>query len=586
MSTIRAAGLPRGVPHRYSHTQRPRSAIVALSAVLYNSYLEDWYHRFMYAQSRTDSKVVPPSAMHLQTALTLPFLSSAIVPDYTTSPAGNPFISGWYADPDAKFFPSTSRYWVYPTSSFPGPQQTYLDAFSSSDLVHWTKHRDILNTSSVSWAKQQVWAPCVVERNGTYYLYFAANDIWPEDGQIGGIGVAVSDTPDGPFKDAIGKPLIGDYHHGAQPIDQDVFLDDDGSAYIYYGGHSHAVMAKLTDDMTSLDLIDYGNGTTEVFREITPPGYVEGPVVFKRKGVYYMMWSEGGWGGPDYAVAYGTASSPLGPFERKAKILEQDPAVATGSGHNGVVNVPGTDIWYIVYHRRPLGETDENHRVVCYDRLYFEEDGSIRKVKMGVRDNFEDGKLIAWKTWRDEFEVVDGEMRNIIDEGGLGQTWGLALLDTNFTDQVYEADVRILDHGRSDGFVDSRAGLVFRVAEAGPEGRPIVNGYYAAINAYARKVMIGKCQDGSADVHMGETEMDIAVGTSYHLKVIAVGNTLDLYVDDMMEPKIHVMDLVSGENSTIYQSGRNGVFAYFVQAGFDNVVVEKTGTTGLSDRSF
>jgi beta-xylosidase len=246
-------------------------------------------------------------------------LASAIIPNYTTSESGNPFIAGWYADPDADFF--DSQYWVYPTASLPYDEQTYLDAFSSPDLVHWTKHPSILTTASVSWARRAVWAPCVVHRNGKYYLYFGANDIQPGDGQMGGIGVAISDHPNGPFADAIGKPLISDYHHGAQPIDQDVFVDDDGQAYIYYGGHSHAVMAKLNEDMVSLGAFEYDDGSTEIFRDITPPGYVEGAVVFKRQGWYYMMWSEGGWGGPDYAVAYGTADTPLGPFDRVAKIL-------------------------------------------------------------------------------------------------------------------------------------------------------------------------------------------------------------------------------------------------------------------------
>jgi beta-xylosidase len=102
-----------------------------------------------------------------------------------------------------------------------------------------------------------------------------------------------------------------------------------------------------------------------------------------RKGDrYYFMWSEGGWTGPDYAVAYAVATSATGPFERIGKILEQDPAVATGAGHHSVLHAPGSDTWYIVYHRRPLGETDRNHRVVCIDELHFTADGRIVPVKI------------------------------------------------------------------------------------------------------------------------------------------------------------------------------------------------------------
>ena len=122
----------------------------------------------------------------------------------------------------------------------------------------------------------------------------------------------------------------------------------------------------------------FDDGTT--FREITPKGYVEGSFMLMKDGKYYFMWSEGGWTGPDYAVAYAVASSPTGPFERVGKILQQDPAVATGAGHHSVLHAPGSDKWYIVYHRRPLGETDRNHRVVCIDELRFAPDGRILPV--------------------------------------------------------------------------------------------------------------------------------------------------------------------------------------------------------------
>jgi len=94
------------------------------------------------------------------------------------------------------------------------------------------------------------------------------------------------------------------------------------------------------------------------------------------------MWSEGGWTGPDYSVAYAVASSPFGPFERKGKILKQDPAIATGAGHHSVIKMSGTDNYYIVYHRRPLNETDRNARVVCIDKMEFDGDGNIIPVVM------------------------------------------------------------------------------------------------------------------------------------------------------------------------------------------------------------
>ena len=99
-----------------------------------------------------------------------------------------------------------------------------------------------------------------------------------------------------------------------------------------------------------------------------------------KDGKYYFMWSEGGWTGPNYAVAYAIGTSPFGPFERVGKILQQDPAVATGAGHHSVLQAPRSGKWYIVYHRRPLGETDRNHRVVCIDELRFDDKGFVLPV--------------------------------------------------------------------------------------------------------------------------------------------------------------------------------------------------------------
>jgi beta-xylosidase len=287
--------------------------------------------------------------------------------------SGNPIFPGWYADPEAVIF--NQEYWVYPTYSARYEEQVFFDAFSSKDLLHWTKHERILDTSNVKWAKRAVWAPAVVKKDSKYYLFFGANDI-QNNNEYGGIGVAVADKPQGPFKDLLGKPLLDKFHNGAQPIDQFVFQDKDGVYYMFYGGWRHCNVARLNDTFTGF--IPFEDGT--VFKEVTPEGYVEGAFMFIRNGKYYFMWSEGGWTGPDYSVAYAIADSPFGPFKRVAKILQQDPAVATGAGHHSVIQVPGKDTWYIVYHRRPLGETDGNHRVTCIDRLYFDEKGFIKPV--------------------------------------------------------------------------------------------------------------------------------------------------------------------------------------------------------------
>ncbi|WP_158795687.1 glycoside hydrolase family 43 protein [Pedobacter sp. L105] len=297
----------------------------------------------------------------------------------TTS--GNPIFKGWYADPESAIF--NKQYWVYPTFSAPYKEQVFLDAFSSEDLITWTKHPHVLDTSGVKWAKKAMWAPGIVEKENKYYLFFGANDI-QNDKELGGIGVSVSNHPGGPYKDLIGKPLVGSFHNGAQPIDQFIFKDTDGQYYMIYGGWSHCNIVKLSKDFKSL--VPFKDGQT--YKEITPDKYVEGPYMFVRKGKYYFMWSEGGWTGPDYSVAYAMSDSPLGPFKRIGKILKQDPAIATGAGHHSIIHNAKKDLWYIVYHRRPLTETDGNHRETCIDVMSFDENGLIKPViitKEGVK---------------------------------------------------------------------------------------------------------------------------------------------------------------------------------------------------------
>ncbi|RPD39906.1 glycoside hydrolase family 43 protein [Chitinophaga barathri] len=291
--------------------------------------------------------------------------------------AGNPVFPGWYADPEGIIF--GKQYWIYPTYSAPYNKQVFLDAFSSPDLVTWTKHSHILDTNAIRWAKRAVWAPSVIEKKGKYYLFFGANDI-QNDQQPGGIGVAVADHPQGPFKDHLGKPLIDKFHNGAQPIDQFVFHDSNGQYYLIYGGWRHCNIARLKEDFTGFEPFPDGS----VFKEITPDKYVEGPFMFQKGGKYYFMWSEGGWTGPDYCVAYAIADSPMGPFKRIGKILQQNPAIAKGAGHHSVIKVPGEESWYIVYHRRPLTETDANSREVCIEKMEFDGQGLIKSVEITV----------------------------------------------------------------------------------------------------------------------------------------------------------------------------------------------------------
>ncbi|KAI0435991.1 putative glycosyl hydrolase [Xylaria telfairii] len=468
--------------------------------------------------------------------------------NYTTSEAGNPFVAGWYADPGSVIY--NGLFWVYPTTSCAYNEQTYIDAFSSPDLINWTKHPKVLTIANVAWATKALWAPRPISRNGKYYLYFSANDIQEDEvGTIGGIGVAMADKPEGPFIDAIGKPLIGSYHNGAQPIDQDVFVDDVGqNTYIYYGGHSHANVAMLNEDMISIATFDDGT----MFKEITPMNYVNGAKMVKRNGIYYFMWSEGSWAGPDYCVSYAMADNPLGPFDRLAMILQRDSAVAKGTGHHSVIHVPNTDIWYILYHRRPLSETHRNHRTLAYDRMYFNEDGTIQPIIMLVKDNFADGAMLDWTTYGGEWSVQD-QCLTAKDMGG-----GMAMLDTNFTDCVFDATIATI---KGNG----HPGLLFRVTELSRTTHKY-KGYKAAISP-SGVITLGKADLG-AFTDLAQARMDMVLGKEYHVRVVAIGSDIKIFVDDMDKAKIQFTD-------GSFSGGANGVRVFNAAAKFGSVSVAK-----------
>ncbi|KAE8319804.1 glycosyl hydrolase [Aspergillus transmontanensis] len=282
--------------------------------------------------------------LHLPT----PTLTTQSPLNPSTPKSGNPVINGWYADPEARIFDTT--YWLYPTYSAAYETQTFFDAFSSPDLLTWTKHPYILNLTAIPWSTNRAaWAPSVTRSpsTGEYFMYFSAGD-------GAGIGVAKSVSgPAGPFEDVLGRPLVGETVFGAEPIDAQVFVDEaDGNrVWLYFGGWSHAVVVELGADMVSLK---------GEYLEITPKE----------------------WGDNSYGVSYVTGPSPTGPFSSTpTKILQGDDIVGQSTGHNSVFTPDGKD-YYIVYHRRPVNDTERDHRVTCIDRMEFDEQGNILPVKI------------------------------------------------------------------------------------------------------------------------------------------------------------------------------------------------------------
>ena len=294
----------------------------------------------------------------------------------------NPVLNGYYADPDILYSEKNKKYYIYPTSDgFRNWSGTYFKTFSSMDLINWKEENVILDLErDVGWAKRNAWAPCIIEKKidgrFKYFFYFTAAQQ---------IGVAVSDDPAGPFVDS-GNPLIDKFPEGVtrgQHIDPDVFWDPaTGKNYLYWG-NGYMAVAELNDDMISLK-----PGTTRV---ITPDAtFREGTTVFFRNGKYYFLWSEDDTRSENYRVRYGTTDSPTGKINIPANnlVIAKDPAAGLyGTGHNSILQIPGKDEWYIVYHRfnYPRGITMGNaagyYREVCIDRLEFNNDGTIKQVQ-------------------------------------------------------------------------------------------------------------------------------------------------------------------------------------------------------------
>lgn len=304
----------------------------------------------------------------------------------------NPVIPGYYADPEILYSEQTGRYYLYPTTDGAENWDNHdAHIYSSADLRQWQREGTALDlTKDVSWADRKLWAPCIIERKygeGTqvtykYFYYFVAD---------GSIGVATANHPAGPFRDALGKPMLPQPESGPMRghlIDPDVFHDPQSGKYYLYWGNSFLAVAELSEDMLSLK-----EGTMQYViprNRQSDYHYCEGSYVFYRKGKYYFTWSENDTRSPEYRVRYAMSDSPTTVTRPMSDtiVIAKDPALQVyGTGHHAILCKPGTDEWYIVYHRfqRPdglkRGWSAGYYREVCIDRLYFNEDGTLQPVK-------------------------------------------------------------------------------------------------------------------------------------------------------------------------------------------------------------
>lgn len=285
----------------------------------------------------------------------------------------NPIMPG--ADPHAMF--AGGQCWIYPTRS-PAGGQGFL-AFSSKDMKTWTQHGPVLRFADVKWIKDDgatshyAWAPGVAERKGKFYFYYSVGPQGPTPSRI---GVAVGSRPEGPFVDS-GKPLLTG-GKGFEAIDPMVFGDPQTGRYYLYAGGSAG--AKLRVFEMADNMINFRREVTVK----TPPKFTEGAFMHYRDGVYYLSYSHGGWRDPSYSVHYATSNSPTGPWRYRGAILTSD-AHHKGPGHHSILQRPGTDDWYIVYHRwdnAPDTGPYRGQRQIAIEPLHHEYGTWIRPVKM------------------------------------------------------------------------------------------------------------------------------------------------------------------------------------------------------------
>ncbi len=309
------------------------------------------------------------------------FAAAAFAATTASALAVNPIVTHKYsADPNA--FVWNDRLYVVCSHDLDGQKGFEMNDYvllSTDDLVNWTDHGDVFTGGKdVKWC-WNLYAPGAAVKDGKVYLYY------PNSG--GPIGVAVADRPEGPYVDPLGKHLIGREMPGCDScwvFDPAAFVDDDGKAYLYFGGNGDTMAraVRLNDDMTSAQFPGVMMKASKDGKEATAmPFFFEASYMHKHNGKYYFSYSANF---PDRgaSIDYAIGDSPLGPFEWKGAILPNWADNSWNNNHHSIVDFRGKT--YILYHSRLLsnrqGHNNVFERSVCIDELKYNDDGTIVKV--------------------------------------------------------------------------------------------------------------------------------------------------------------------------------------------------------------
>ncbi|MCM8709689.1 glycoside hydrolase family 43 protein [Clostridium sp. SYSU_GA19001] len=329
---------------------------------------------------------------------------------------------------------SDGKYYLYATSA-----QYGFYVWSSINMLDWTKIGYAFQVNGDNWANKDFWAPEVVEYKGKYYMYYSAR--CKDNGSLR-IGVAVSDSPTGPFVNPENKPM---FDFGYAAIDADVIVDEDGRKYMYYsrdcsenivsGRHeSHIYGIELNDDMLSVKgepvLLIKPDQAWEL-QSGEGWRWNEGPLVFKKNGIYYMMYSANFYADKKYGIGYAVSKTPLGPFIKYEKnpivsyVETEDEILVSGPGHNSLTLSPDNKEYYIVYHSHTDAVVGGGNRQVCIDKLGFREDGTLYVNGPTITPQFLPSGLSKYKNIAIEAKVTvssikEGFSADGINDGEIG----------------------------------------------------------------------------------------------------------------------------------------------------------------------
>jgi len=295
--------------------------------------------------------------------------------------AQNPIVRNQFsADPTARVF--NGKVYVFPSHDILTPEGKGLrkdwfcmadyHVFSSENLTDWIDHGMIVSQNKVQWVDStsySMWAPDCVERNGKYYFYFPANKkVADANGRKGfGIGVAIADKPEGPYI-PLPEPI-----KGVNGIDPNVFIDKDGQAYIYWA-MGNIVVAKLKDNMIELA------SEPQIIANLPQKGLKEGPFLFERNGIYYLTIPHVE--NKIERLEYAIGDNPMGPFKMAGVVMDESP-MNCWTNHQSFVQYKGQ--WYLFYHQDAYSPKFDKNRSICADSLFFNSDGTIRKVTPTLR---------------------------------------------------------------------------------------------------------------------------------------------------------------------------------------------------------